>query len=328
MRKSESRRRLIESLRSALGPVICEALDDPDVVEVMVNPDGRVYIERLAASAVLAATLPAEHTELVIGKVAHALSVIVTSNQPVISGELPIGGHRFEGIVPPAAPAAMFTIRKRASVVFSLESYVSEGTMTAPQARAIRQAISERKNIIVSGGTGTGKTTLTNAILAELVTLEPAARLIIIEDTAEIRCLAANQVTLHTTNAMDMARLLKSTLRLRPDRIIVGEVRDGAALTLLKAWNTGHPGGVATVHSNSALAALTRLEQLVAEVASQPMPQIIGEAVDLVVSMVRGPNGRIVREVLAVDEFCNGAYRFTPIGNAKSDNIQGTLHVA
>lgn len=125
-----------------------------------------------------------------------------------------------------------------------------------------------------------------------------------------------------------MARLLKSTMRLRPDRIIVGEVRDGAALTLLKAWNTGHPGGVVTVHANSALAALTRLEQLVAEVSIQPMPEVIGEAVDLIVSIERAPQGRIVREILKVEGFRDGAYQTTPIGSPKSDTMQGKLHVA
>jgi len=170
----------------------------------------------------------------------------------------------FRRILPPAAPAPMFTIRKRASMLIRLDQYVADGIMTPEQVDVIRDSIVNRLNIVVSGGTGTGKTTLTNAILAELVETTPEHRLVILEDTAEIQCAAENHVILHTTDTVDMGRLLKSTMRLRPDRIIVGEVRDGAALTLLKAWNTGHPGGIATVHSNSAGAALTRLEQLVA----------------------------------------------------------------
>ncbi|RUW97574.1 conjugal transfer protein TrbB, partial [Mesorhizobium sp. M2A.F.Ca.ET.037.01.1.1] len=122
-------------------------------------------------------------------------------------------------------------------------------------------------------------------------------------------CKAENAVALHTSDAIDMGRLLKSTMRLRPDRIIVGEVRDGAALTLLKAWNTGHPGGVTTIHSNTAESALRRLEQLTAEASQQPMREVIGEAVDLIVSIERTPRGRVVRDVLHVESFVNGHYR-------------------
>jgi len=180
--------------------------------------------------------------------------------------------------------------------------------MTERQAGVIRSAISSRLNIVISGGTGSGKTTLANAVIAEIVENAPDDRLVILEDTAEIQCAASNAVSLHTSDTIDMARLLKSTMRLRPDRIIVGEVRDGAALTLLKAWNTGHPGGVSTIHSNSAMSALRRLEQLTAEVSQQPMREVIGEAVDLVVSIERTPKGRRVRDVVHVDRFNGTQY--------------------
>ncbi|WP_338610886.1 P-type conjugative transfer ATPase TrbB (plasmid) [Pelagibacterium nitratireducens] len=325
---SESLRRLVFSLRDSLGATITAALDDEQVVEVMLNPDGKLFIERAGQGIVHAGMMLPSDAEIVIGKVAHALITEVHRNRPIISGELPLGGHRFEGILPPAAPKPMFTIRKRASMLFRLDRYVADGIMTPGQVEVIREAITNRLNIVISGGTGTGKTTLTNAILAELVEVTPDHRLVILEDTAEIQCSAKNHVSLHTTDTVDMGRLLKSTMRLRPDRIIVGEVRDGAALTLLKAWNTGHPGGVTTVHSNSALAALTRLEQLVAEVSTQPMPEVIGEAVDLIVSIERAPQGRVVREILKVDGFRNGTYQTRPIGNPKSDSMQGKLHVA
>ena len=173
----------------------------------------------------------------------------------------------------------------------------------------IRKAIEARLNIVISGGTGSGKTTLANAVIAEMVRSSPEHRLVILEDTAEIQCAAENAVSLHTTDTVDMARLLKSTMRLRPDRIIVGEVRDGAALTLLKAWNTGHPGGITTIHANNALSALRRLEQLTAEASQQPMHEVIGEAVDLVVSIERAPQGRRVREVIHVEAFRDGNYQ-------------------
>lgn len=327
-RGAEARRRLVNNLRSSLGQTIMAALEDPRVVEVMLNPDGNLFVERIGSGVELSGRMSSHDAETVIGKVAHALKTEVTADRPIISGELPPDGHRFEGILPPAAPAPVFNIRKRASMLIRLDQYVADAIMTTHQVQVIREAIANRLNIVVSGGTGTGKTTLTNAILAELVEVTPDHRLVILEDTAEIQCAAENHVSLHTTDTVDMARLLKSTMRLRPDRIIVGEVRDGAALTLLKAWNTGHPGGVVTVHANSALAALTRLEQLVAEVSIQPMPEVIGEAVDLIVSIERAPQGRIVREILKVEGFRDGAYQTTPIGNPKSDTMQGKLHVA
>ena len=230
---SESKRRLILGLQDALGATVTTALHDPDVVEVMLNPDGNLFIERVGQGIAAAGRMASHDAETVIGKVAHALKTEVDQDHPIISGELPLGGHRFEGILPPAAPAPMFTIRKRASMLIRLHQYVADGIMTPEQVDVIRNSIVDRLNIVVSGGTGTGKTTLTNAILAELVETTPEHRLVILEDTAEIQCKAENHVILHTTDTVDMGRLLKSTMRLRPDRIIVGEVRDGAALTLL-----------------------------------------------------------------------------------------------
>ncbi len=214
---------------------------------------------------------------MIIGSVAHALQTEADDMQPIISGELPIGGHRFEGLLPPVVSAPTFSIRRRASRLIPLDDYVDDGIMTESQAGLITHAISSRLNIVVAGGTGSGKTTLANAVIAEIVRQAPEHRLLILEDTSEIQCAAQNAVSLHTSDAADMARLLKSTMRLRPDRIIVGEVRDGAALTLLKAWNTGHPGGITTIHANSAASALRRLEQLTAEASQQPMREVIGK---------------------------------------------------
>ena len=306
---SQSQQRLVRKLREAMGNAICNTLDDALVVEIMLNPDGQLFVERIGEPMTSAGTLAPQAAETIIGTVAHALGTEVNVNRPIISGELPIGGHRFEGLLSPIVASPVFTIRKRATRLFPLDSYVRDKIMTEYQASVIRNAIENRMNIIVAGGTGTGKTTLTNAVIEEIVQLTPDHRLVILEDTAEIQCAAENAVALHTTDAADMARLLKSTMRLRPDRIIVGEVRDGAALTLLKAWNTGHPGGIATIHANNALSALTRLEQLTAEVSQNPMPEIIGEAVDMVISIERTPKGRRVRDLLVVEGYRNGQYR-------------------
>lgn len=325
MNQLRSHPRLVRKLQEALGDQLCFALDDATVVEIMLNPDGKLFIERLGHGIAPAGELSAAAAEMVIGTVAHALQSEVDTEQPIISGELPIGGHRFEGLLPPVVAKPAFTIRRRASRLVPLEDYVRTGIMTEGQAATIRSAVRSKLNIIISGGTGSGKTTLANAVIEEIVKSAPDDRLVILEDTAEIQCAAENAVLLHTSDHIDMARLLKSTMRLRPDRIVVGEVRDGAALTLLKAWNTGHPGGVATIHSNTAMSALRRLEQLTAEASQQPMQEVIGEAVDLIISIERTARGRRVRDVIQVERFVNGHYEI------ESDQLtaeQEARHVA
>lgn len=307
---SQSRQRLIRKLGDALGAEIQSALDDPAVIEIMLNPDCRIFIERVGQGVSSCGELTSEAAETIIGIVAHMLDSEANHDHPIVSGELPIAGCRFEGLLPPLVLAPTFAIRKPASVVMPLSEYVDNKIMTAEDAEVIRTAVASRLNIVIAGGTGSGKTTLVNAIIAEIVATAPDHRLVILEDTAEIQCAAQNAVALHTSDAADMARLLKSTMRLRPDRIIVGEVRDGAALTLLKAWNTGHPGGVATIHANSAVSALTRLEQLAAEVSAMPMREVIGEAVDLIVAIGRTPTGRRVTEILHVENYRCGSYQF------------------
>lgn len=309
MTQLRSHTRLVRKLQDALGDQLCVALDDATVVEIMLNPDGRLFIERLGHGVAEAGVMTPAAAEVVIGSVAHALQSEADDERPIISGELPIGGHRFEGLLPPIVSGPTFTIRRRASRLIPLDDYVTTKVMTEAQASAICSAIDARMNIVISGGTGSGKTTLANAIIAEIVSTAPDDRMVILEDTAEIQCAAENAVSLHTSDTIDMARLLKSTMRLRPDRIIVGEVRDGAALTLLKAWNTGHPGGVTTIHSNTAMSALRRLEQLTAEASQQPMQEVIGEAVDLVVSIERTGKGRRVRQVIHIEGYRNNHYQ-------------------
>lgn len=308
MTQLPSHSRLVRKLQEALGDRLCSALDDSAVAEIMLNPDGRLFIENVGQGITAVGEMSAAAAEMVIGTIAHALRSEVDTDQPIISGELPIGGHRFEGLLPPVVSRPAFSIRRRASRLIPLEEYVRTGVMNEAQVGKIRSAISSRLNIVISGGTGSGKTTLANAVIGEIVNSAPDDRLVILEDTAEIQCLGNNVVFLHTSDTVDMGRLLKSTMRLRPDRIIVGEVRDGAALTLLKAWNTGHPGGVATVHANTATSALRRFEQLTAEVSQQPMHDVIGDAVDLIVSIERTSRGRRVRDVINVERFANGDY--------------------
>lgn len=290
-----------------------------DVVELMLNPDGKVWADRLGKPMEPVGDLAPSTAESFIATVASTLRGVITRENPILECELPhespFDGSRFEALIPPVVPAPVFSIRRKASAVFTLEEYERQEIMTRRQRRAIEKAVAERQNILVVGGTTTGKTTLTNAIIDQMVRSTPNHRLVIIEDTAEIQCAAPNAVIMRATDTVDMQRLLKATLRLRPDRIIVGEVRGGEALAMLKAWNTGHPGGVCTVHANHARAGLTRVEQMIAEVSQTPMRALIGEAVNLIVSIVRAdtPVGRRINEVVAVNGFENGDYRIANV---------------
>lgn len=293
--------RLLRKLRGELGQIVLDALEDPRVIEVMLNPDGSLWIERHGEGMRKAGTMSAPNAESLMGTIADALDTVVTRDKPVLEGELPLDGSRFEGLLPPVVSKPTFTIRKKASVIFTLDQYVEQGIMTPAQCAVIKEAIVNKSNILVVGGTGSGKTTLTNGIIEGISQTCPDDRLVIIEDTSEIQCSADNTVILRASIEVDMLRLLRATMRLRPDRILVGEVRGGEALALLKAWNTGHPGGIATIHANNARAGLVRLEQLIAETgAVNNMAPLIGEAVDLVIAIEKSKGGRRIKEIIEV----------------------------
>ena len=292
--------RLLANLEHNLGPVIMQSLCDPDVVEIMLNPDGNLWIEKLGQDMQQVSSLPPAQVRLIISLVASGLETVVTTENPIVEGELPLDGSRFEGLLPPVVSGPSFTIRKKASRVFSLEDYVAAGILNTECLVAIHTALVKRKNILVVGGTGSGKTTLVNALIHALSDLCPDDRLLILEDTMELQSRSKNAVFFRTSDFVGMSRLVKVTMRYRPDRIIVGEVRDGAALDLLKAWNTGHPGGIATVHANSATEGLDRLEELIAEATPAPKQKLIGKSVGLVIFIERAPGGRRVSEILEV----------------------------
>ena len=319
--RDEQSRRLAESMQRQLGP-FCALLAEPRLVELMLNADGMIWADRLGDGMRLIGRMHSAAAESFIGTVASTLRSTVTRENPILECELPatppFDGSRFEALIPPIVSAPVFAIRRKASAVFTLEEYERQRIMTPIHRAAIEGAVRERRNILVVGGTGTGKTTLANAIIACMVEVAGGHRLVIIEDTSELQCAAENAVVMRATDTVDMQRLLKATMRLRPDRIIVGEVRGGEALALLKAWNTGHPGGICTVHANHARAGLQRLEQLIAEVSRAPMRALIAEAVNLIVSIVKTdqPPGRRVSEVVAVTGFADGDYRFVNLEQA------------
>ncbi len=298
-------RRLDELLRRQLGTRILAAIADPKVTEIIINDDGRVWFEAYGRGMHEAGlSLAASQVESLIGTVAASLGAVANAGNPIIEGELPIGGIRFEGLLPPVARKPCCVMRKPAQVLYTLDDYVREVILTAAHAEVLRKAIDERRNIVVAGGTGSGKTTLAGALINEMVARsDPNERYVIIEDTLEIQCRARNLVQLHTADNADMTRLVRTTMRLRPDRIIIGEVRGGEALALLKAWNTGHPGGVTTIHANSAAAALVRLSSLVQEAGVPPQPELISETINLLAFIVRMRTARRVTEIVRVSGY-------------------------
>lgn len=315
--QAQDRRRAM--LRTAMGPAIAAALADPLVIEVMVNPDGSLRLDRLGEGRIdTGERLESAQVERIIRLVASHIRAEVHAGNPVVSAELPprddgMSGERFEGILPPVSTAPCFAIRKPAAKVYTLDDYIADRIITPLQAGALRQAVRDRRNLLIAGGTSSGKTTLANALLAEVARLNE--RVILIEDTRELQCAAPDCVALRTRpGAVSLADLVRSTLRLRPDRIIVGEVRGAEALDMLKAWNTGHPGGIATVHANSARSALYRLEQLVQESVVIVPRRLIAEAINLVVFIQgRGVGRRVetIAEVTGLD--ANGDYALTGI---------------
>ena len=313
--KLETLSRGARMLRTALGPDVAAFLEDPSVVEVMLNPDGRLWIDRQSSGlSDTGAMLKPEDGERIIRLVAHHVGAEVHAGSPRVSAEMPGTGERFEGLLPPIVTAPTFAIRKPAVAVFTLDDYVGAGIATAAQAFLLRQAVAERRNILVAGGTSTGKTTLINALLAEVA--KSSDRVVLIEDTRELQCAAPNLVALRTKDGVaTLLDLLRSSLRLRPDRIPIGEVRGAEALDLLKAWGTGHPGGIGTIHAGTALGALRRLEQLIQEAVVTVPRALIAETINVVAVLSGRGSARRLAELAVVTglEGASGDYLVAPI---------------
>jgi len=307
--RTEAISRGARMLRTALGPAIAAWLEDPGIVEVMLNPDGRLWVDRLAEGLIdTGERLAAADGERIVRLVAHHVGAEVHSAAPRVSAELPETGERFEGLLPPVVAAPAFAIRKPAVAVFTLDDYVAAGIMSADEASVLRRAVERRRNVLVAGGTSTGKTTLVNALLAEVA--KTTDRVVLIEDTRELQCKSPNLVALRTKDGVaSLSDLVRSSLRLRPDRIPIGEVRGAEALDLLKAWGTGHPGGIGTIHAGSALGALRRLEQLIQEAVVTVPRALIVETIDLIAVLAgRGPERRLA-ELAAIEALGpNGDY--------------------
>ncbi|MGI8962796.1 MAG: P-type conjugative transfer ATPase TrbB [Bryobacteraceae bacterium] len=324
--------RLETKLRRELGDQVLSLLNDDRTEDILLNPDGSLWVKRMSEGFTRLCEVPSAQAASALSTIAAWRGTVLNHEHPILETELPIDGSRFEGIVSPVVRRPIFAIRLRPRRIFPLEEYESAGILSGKadplnhirrhddflnavrglkHADVIRAAVRAKKNILVVGSTGSGKTTFVNACLHALATLTPSDRVISIEDTTELQCPVENYLDLRAVGNVTMLECLRACMRLKPTRIVVGEVRGAEAHTLLKAWNTGHPGGMATVHANDAMSGLIRLESLVAEATNASQQALIAEAVDLVIFIDEEPElaaGRKVRELLLVTGYSNGQY--------------------
>lgn len=297
---TSTQKRHQQMLHTALGPELLALLQRDDIIELMLNPDGQLWLEAIGQGKFYSGLrIESEQASNIIKFIANQHHCVIDDNNPELACELRQFEARFQAWLPPIVKAPVFNIRKLATRIYTLEDYLQRQAIDATQLAVLQRAVLTRQNILIAGGTGSGKTTFANALLHELH--QSCDRILILEDLPELQLTAPDHVHLHSSAEKNLRHLVKGALRMRPDRIIIGEVREGgAALELLKAWNTGHPGGICTIHANSAAAALTRLEDLLLEVISHVPPRLIQEAIDLVVFMKRNHQGQpIVAEIRA-----------------------------
>lgn len=334
--KAIQRSRQLTALKRMLPDAMRDALDDPSVVELMLNPDGNLWVEQQGQpKRVIAKITPVKATDI-LNAAANLMDATVNFDHPMLEGVFPIGRCRLQGMVPPIVDAPAFTLRRPATRVFTIEDYVASGRMKQVEADVIRKAVRERKNILVCGPTGSGKTTLTNAIYQVIREESPDHRLVVIEDTQELQVNVPDCLMLKTAKGISMEMLLKSVLRCRPDRVGVGEVRSAELYDLLKLWNTGHPGGLCTLHCENTSEVAARLLQMCLEHPSaknlEPARLLkwLSSAIGLVVFIAKTEHRnppQVVSEVVEVQGFDpeSETFLFKPAVTAPA--LNGETHV-
>jgi type IV secretion system protein TrbB len=295
-----------------LGESVMAAFRDDDVTEIYINPQDRCvrYDTRRRGRVDSGHRLETARLEMFLNTVAASLNATLGSATTRIEAELPyrhFRGSRLQGFVPPATGAPACVIRKPPTVVYGLDDYVSAGILTSVQRAALGEAVVAHDNVLIAGGTNSGKTTLANALLREITERYPDERIVVLEDTVELQCMARDCLALRTGPGLTLAELVRSALRASPNRIVVGEVRGSEALDLLDAWATGHPGGCGTCHATTAEGALLRLDRLAQRNNVPSQTPLIAEAVDVVAVVEGGNRGRRVVDIARIAGLDAGA---------------------
>jgi P-type conjugative transfer ATPase TrbB len=313
----DANQRHLDALARALGPVALHAVRDPDVTELYVNASGALYVDTRSRGRVdTGSALSAEQVFRFLNLVASAHATLLTAARPQLQAELPrelFHAARLQGCIPPLTAAPTFNLRKPPAVVYSLDDYVEARILAPAHREALGEAVRQRQNVLIAGGTASGKTTLANALLREIAGVHPRDRIVILEDTIELQCSARDHLALRTTETLRLQDLVKAALRTSPDRIVVGEVRDEAALDLCDAWETGHPGGCGTLHAETAQGALHRLDRLAQRNNVPPQPELVASAIDLVVVIAGGSSQRRVTEIAEVAGYDGRHYLLTTV---------------
>jgi type IV secretion system protein TrbB len=311
---SESQQRLYHKLYSDLGKEIIDYFADANINEIMLNPDGSLWVDSVSDGQVKVGDLNKAQAFAILHSVAGVNNFVVSQYSPRLEAELPyykeLQGQRFTGQVPPIVSSPCFTIRKKSEIVFTLENYVTSGRLSQNQLTMLENLIKDRANILVCGGPGSGKTTVTNALIVEAVKVNANQRFILLEDTPELQCTAPNKVSMLTTVDVSMTQLLKASMRMRPDRILIGEVRGAEALDMLKAWNTGCPGGICTVHANGCEEAIQRIIDLAMEAGLNTPPfSLVAHTINAIVFVERPGNQKgFISEIVSVRGYENGEF--------------------
>lgn len=316
MNNAESERRLCEKLYHDIGDIIVACLDDKKIHEIMLNPDGRLWIDNHEEGLSSIAHLPSSQVFSIIHAIAGFHNSVINQHNPHLEAKLPffksMQGQRFIAQIPPIVSAPSFTIRKQSENVFTLDDYLQSGRTTQEQDLILKNLVQKRKNILISGGPGSGKTSLINALILEALRQDDKQRLLILEDLPELQCPSSNKVALLTSSTVNMTALVRMAMRMRPDRILIGEIRGAEALDMLKAWNTGCPGGICTVHANSSQEAIQRVLDLAMEnrLTASPL-QLVAQTINTIVSINRkGHQKGFIHEILTLGPYQNEQFTF------------------
>lgn len=299
---------------------ILEVIRDQKTTEVILNPyrnedgsyEGHILVERHGdglcnltkdiEGRLEIVKMSATKAETIMSVLASITGKFIHNKSPYLECQIPKYGHRFTGVIPPASNFPAFCIRKHSPLVYTLDDFVSQGVMSLTSKETIVSWIKRKFNILIAGGTGSGKTTLANAILHEISQIFPQSRVLIIEDVPELKFNTSRSIAFSIGEFFSMYEALRTTLRFKPERIVMGEVRGAEAYTLLKAWNTGHPGGLATIHANGVEEALYRFESCVSDHAGARVNrQEIGFTI----------NGIISIQNMTIREYIDGEYQNT-----------------